>query len=304
MQALQTMLSLRSVRLFIQWDRPEDGLIVYRAKVTVDTEGPAPRNFPMQELAVCVLKLGIQVAIPGTLLGASATSALANVLGRIREQLNQLRRNLETSMGLHQLLLKEATASTAQKVTTALGLLTPGLAIPTLVNIAVNPAMRPVVGAGVQMLNPAKHSLEIWKPTQAALAAGEAALQARNVSKALAQLAVGQASFAKASEQLTAFRDGTELAARRAELLIKVTAAVAALAAVVAYTGAAATAGAGATTAAAGSAQPQVRVAAELFKDGMTRIVLAESPEAFDAGVELCVEDAPKAALRAVMPRR
>jgi hypothetical protein len=209
MQALQTMLNLRKVRLFIQWERPQDGLIVYRAKVTVDTDDPHPENLPMQELAVCVLKLGIQAAIPGTLLGASATSALAGVLVRIRQQFEQLKRNLETEMGLHQSLLKQATPSTIQKVTAASSLLNPALVIPGLINIAVNPALRPVVGAGVQMLNPAKHTLAIWKPVQEALAAGEAALKTGSAVKALAQLAVGKSSFEKASNQLKAFREGT-----------------------------------------------------------------------------------------------
>jgi hypothetical protein len=44
-----------------------------------------------------------------------------------------------------------------------------------------------------------------------------------------------------------------------------------------------------------------VRVAGDLFKEGMTRIVLAESPEMFDAGVQLCAEDAPKAVMKAVV---
>lgn len=302
MQALQTMFGLRRVRLFIQWERPEDGLIVYRAKVTVDTEDPAPPGFPLQEFAVSVVKLGIQVAVPGAFLGASATSAMTIVLGRIREELAQLKRNLETSMGHHQLLLKEATPSTAQKVTTAVGLLNPALAVPTLVDLAVNPAMRPMVGAGVQMLNPAKHKLDIWKPAQDALVAGEAALQARNAARALKELAVGKASYVKASEQLTAFRNGTELAGRRAQVLIGVTATLAALAAVAAYsaTGVAATAGAGATTGAGAGTQVQVRVAADAFREGVTRIATAETVEAFDLGVQQCTEAAPRELMRAV----
>jgi hypothetical protein len=201
--------------------------------------------------------------------------------------------------------LKQATPNTAQKATTAVGLLNPALAIPTLINIAVNPAMRPVVGAGVQMLNPAKHTLEIWKPVQDALAAGETALRTRSAAKALKELAVGKASFVKASEQLTAFQNGTELAGRKAQLLIGATAVLTALTALLVFSasGAAAGAGAGATAGAGASTQVQVRVAAEGFKDGVTQIVLAESPEAFDAGVRLCTEDAPRAALQMVMRR-
>jgi hypothetical protein len=304
MQALQTMLNLRKVRLFIQWDRPQDGLIVYRAKVTVDTDDPHPENLPMQELAVCVLKLGIQAAIPGTLLGASATSALTAVLLRIRQQLDQLKRNLDTEMGLHKSLLKQATPSAVQTATAVAGVLNPALLIPGVVNVLVNPALRPVVGAGVQMLNPAKHTLEIWKPVQEALAAGEAALQARNAVKALAQLAVGQAAFVKAVEQLKAFRNGTELAARRAQVVIGVTAAVAIVAAVVVFsaTGAAAAGGVVAGDVAAGSTQPQVRVAAQFFRVGMEEIALANSPEAFDAGAQKCMEDAPRALMKMVLP--
>lgn len=302
MQALQNMVGVRRIRLFIHWERPEAGLIVYRAKVTADVDDPDPRNFPMKELAVCVVKLGVQAALPGTVLGASATSALATVLNRIREQLNQLRLNLENSMSLHQTLLKQATPSTGQKIMAGAPLLFPPLAIPALVNIAVNPALRPVVGAGVQMLNPAKHTLEIWKQTQQALMAGAVALQARNAASALAQLAIGQASFVKATEQLKAFQSGTELAARRAQVLIGVTAAVVILAAVVAFSATGAAAGAGVSSAASGGAatQPQVRLGAEWFMEGVKQVATSTTPEAFDAGVELITEEAPKAMMRMV----
>jgi hypothetical protein len=167
--------------------------------------------------------------------------------------------------------------------------------------------MRPVVGPGVQMLNPARHKLDIWKPAQDALAAGEAAVQTRNAARALKELAVGRASYVKASEQLTAFRNGTELAGRRAQVLIGVTATLAALAAVAAYsatgvaaTGAAATAGAGATTGAGAGTQVRVRVAADAFREGVTRIATADTVEMFDLGVQQCTEAAPRELMRVV----
>jgi len=295
-EALQTMFGLRKIRLFLQWERPEPGLLVYRAKVTAEINDPAPRNFPMQELATCVVKLGVQAAVPAANLAASATRALQTAFDIIRNQLDQLRRNLAQEMNLHQTLLNQAAPSTLQKATTIVGLANPLTALPTLVNIAVNPAMRPVVGAAVQTLNPAKHTMAIWKPTQDALSAADAALQARKPSMALAHLAVGLASFVKADEQLTAFREGTELAGRRAQVIIGVTAAAVALTAVAVFSFQAVAVGGVATTSAGTSAtavSPQVRVAAEAFKEGMVRVATAESPAAFDAGVQMVTEEVP-----------
>jgi hypothetical protein len=290
--ALQTMFGLRMIRLFLQWERPEPGLIVYRAKVTAETSDPAPRTFPMRELAVCVVKLGVQAAVPAANLNASAARALQAAFDRIRNQLNELRNNLAREMSLHQTLLNQATPSAMQTATTVIGLSNPVTALPTLVNIAVNPAMRPVVGAAVQQLNPAKHTMAIWKPTQDALRAADAALQTRNPSMALAQLGIGLATFVKASQQLTAFREGTELAGRKAQVVIGVTAAVVALTAVAVFSFSAV---AGTTTvgATATAGSPQIRIAAEAFKEGMIRIATAESSAAFDAGVEMVTEEAP-----------
>ncbi len=296
MEALQTMFGLRKIRLFLQWERPEPGLLLYLAKVTAETNDPAPRNFPMQELATCVVKLGVQAAVPAANLNASATRALQGAFDQIRNQLNQLRSNLAREMNLHQTLLNQAKPSTLQTATTILGLANPVTALPTLVNIAINPAMRPVVGAAVQTLNPAKHTMAIWKATQDALSAADAALQARNPSGALTQLAVGLASFVKADQQLTAFREGTELAGRRAQVIIGVTAAAVALTAVAVFSFQAVAVGGVATTSAGTSAtalSPQVRIAAEAFKEGMIRVATAESPAAFDAGVEMIIEEAP-----------
>lgn len=306
MSAFQSLLDVRKIRLFLQWERPEAGLLIYRALVTIDTNEPAPKNFPLKEVAAAVVALGVRAAVPAANLSVSATSALAAVVGRVQSELNQLRSKLSMQMGLHQTLLNQATTSAAQKAATIIGLSNPATALPTLVNIAVNPAMRPVVGAAVQMLNPAKHTMEIWKQAQNALAAGDAALLAGNPSKAMVQLAVGLASFTKADQQLTAFREGTQLAGRRAQVIIGVTAAAVAVTAVAVFSIEAVAAGGVAATATGGTAtaaSPQVGAAAELLKEGMMRVATAESPAAFDAGVEMITEEVPQKLAHAVFRR-
>jgi hypothetical protein len=317
-QSLQTMSGVRNIRLFIHWDRPDrltrptspdhtgeirGGLIIYRAKVTFDTDEPAPREIPqwMHDFANCVVLLGIQAVLPGTFPQLSATNALNQGLVRLREPLNELKRNLQERVGLHRRLLKEATPSTVQKVATVVGLSNPATLVPTLVNIAVNPAMRPVVGAAVQTLNPAKHTLEIWKQAQDALTAAEAAWQARNFVRALTQFAIAEASFARASEQLEAFQKGTELAARRAEVIVKVSAALAVLAAVVVYSAPAVAAG-GAQATAVAEAAPEVRVrVAQFLRVSMEGLATAESTPTIQVGVEAIQENVPKMAMQLVM---
>lgn len=303
-QSLEKMFGVGNVRFFIQWERPEAGLIVYRAKVSFETDRPKPKEIPpwMNDFARCVTILGIEAAIPGTFNGLSATNALSQGLVRLREPLNELKRNIQERMGLHKRLLEGATASTLQKATTIAGLLTPGLQIPTIINLSTNPAVRPVVGAAVQTLNPAKHGLEIWKQAQDALTATESALRAGNFTKALAQFIIGQASFVRASEQLEAFQKGTALAARRAEITIKVTAALAALAAVAAYSAPVLATGA-TTTAAAGAAAPaqvQVRVA-QFLRVSMEALATAESAPLAEVAVEAIQEESPRMAARLVL---
>ena len=123
--------------------------------MTTETDDQDPDTYPIEELAKWVLALGIQAVIPSAIRAASASAALTAVLAKIREQLDVLKGRLAQRKGLHELLLKGSTPSTLQKVTAVAGLLTPGMQIPTLVDLALNPAKSSVVGAAVQALNPA-----------------------------------------------------------------------------------------------------------------------------------------------------
>jgi hypothetical protein len=299
LRTLQAMLGLRDLRLYVTWEKPEAGLIVYALEVTAETRGEQePRNYPKEELARTVFALAMQATGNGT--GASAVFALEAALKKIGELIEKLERDLEFQRNFHADLLKQATPSTAQKVTAVAGLMNPLTATATIVNIFVNPDMRPLVGAAVQMLNPVKHTLEIWTPVEASLKAAKAAWATCNVAQAFAHCAIGLAQYTRATGQLTAWREGTELAGKRAQLVIGVTAAVAILTAVAVYA-AQALAVAGPATAAGAQTQAGARIVAALG-EAMVSIATSPAEPVVAQSVEVILEEAPRQVLQLVLP--
>jgi hypothetical protein len=214
----------------------------------------------------------------------AALAALAAELARKRGDLQKLQAAIARQKGLHAALLLGSTPHTSEGFTAAL--------VST-------------VGAVVNKLNPINRpSLDIWAKAEAKSAAAAKAIAVRDLSTTIAALVECEGHFVRADALFSAWRDGIEVAGRRAQLAVVGSAVVAAVAAFVVLQ-APATAAVGASTAAGATTNPAAqqtmsRIAAS-FDAGFKRIALATTLAEEQAG-EAAVEQAAVQLKRMVLP--
>ncbi len=164
----------------------------------------------------------------------------------------------------------------------------------------VDPANRNVIGAAVNVLNPAKMPpLSAWKRAEDFVVAGRTACAMRDTATAVTAATIGRAHFIKANEQFTAWRDGIEVAGRKAELVIGAAAVLAAAAAVAVFAieAAAVTAASGASATAATQTGPRI---ASTIADSIVRIATADSLAQEQAAERIITEEVPKMLARSL----
>jgi hypothetical protein len=229
-------------------------------------------------------------------LSNAANDALSEQLNKKRDELQKLQNRISLEKGLHEKLIRGSSPSplqTAGVVASAINPITLGAAL-------VSPANRAVIGGAVNALNPKpRPGLDIWEKAEASARLANQALTRRDLPQLLEALSKGEGHFRQADAQFTAWRDGIELAGRRAELAIGVAAAVATIIAIGVFALEATATTAAAGTAAATQTPTGVRVASQIT-EGVQRIVTASTVAEEQAG-EALVKDGV-AQLRMALP--
>jgi hypothetical protein len=219
-------------------------------------------------------------------LNDAATVALNDQLRSMRDTLRTLQNRLSLEKGLHETLIRESSPGALQIAGFVASVINPV----ALAAALVSPANRSVIGGAVNALNPkTRPGLEIWAKGEECLRVATQALARSDLAGAIGALAKGEAYYRRADAEFTAWRDGIELAGRRAELVVGVSAAVAILIAFAAFA-----AGATAATAATGAEAAKTRVGAEIateFTRGARTILQASTLEGEQLG-EAIIDDA------------
>lgn len=142
--------------------------------------------------------------------------------------LQQVESKIRAEKGLHEQLVRGSSPNplqTAGFLGSMLNPITAGAAF-------VNPANRSVIGAGVNLLNPKQRpELSVWNKAEANARAARQALSQGDPIRAATSIALAKIYCEKARVLVKTWRDGIDLAGRRAELLIGAAAAVAMIAA-------------------------------------------------------------------------
>jgi hypothetical protein len=203
-------------------------------------------------------------------------------LDKIRNELQKIANKISSERSWHQMALRDVTpgvvkvAAFAASVLGPLGPIAAGAAL-------INPANSSVFGAGVSLLNKRKKPpLSIWDRPQAHLQAAQQAVTQSDPRTAALEMGLAEVYFHRAEIRFRHWREGQELGARHAELLIAAAAITAMLVAtglfVAEAAGTAATAGAaGGGAAEAGSAGPRVARFVRIVVDDVESVIKAES---------------------------
>ena len=167
----------------------------------------------------------------------AAAAAMNEELKRKSGDLQRLQNKISRQKGLHDTLIRGSSLTLAQQAELLPSLINPAGVVGVLAGaVAGNKSSLATVGAAVNLFNPQNRpALDIWAKAEADVRSASQALARGDVAGAVVAIAKGEVHFTQADTQFTAWRDGIELAARRAQLAVGVAAVVATAVAVTIY---------------------------------------------------------------------
>jgi hypothetical protein len=230
-------------------------------------------------------------------LSNAASDALSEQLNKKRDELQNLQNRISLEKGLHEKLIRGSSPTPLQVAGVVASTINPV----TFAAALVSPANRAVIGGAVNALNPkTRPGLDIWEKADASVRLANQALTRRDLPQLLGALSRGDGHFRRADAQFTAWRDGIELAGRRAELAIGVAAAVATILAIGVFALEATATTAAAGTVAGTQTPTGVRIASQITEG--VRVVVSASTLAEEQAGEAMIEQGV-AQLRMTLPR-